>query len=352
MKSTSANHVAAVLLGAVLLAGCSLGQAREQGLFVNGQALDRPGADAYDAGKAQLLAGNYGVAVHQLRAALRQQPDSPEVLNALGIAYDQLGRTDIAQGYFAQALALDPNSVQTLNNVARSLLRKGSVTLAGTYLKRAALLDPQDSTVSSNLALLAKLQAPHPKSRTATISFRDAAATAWVERASPGVQTLVTRSRDWIAAIPAGEEPPLPLVSFVSLSDIQDRSIDEEPAPLQAASMPVAVSDARPRDPALALTIANGNGRAHMAARTGSFLEARGWRTVRLLNADHFDYARTVITYKPGLAAAAQRLAADLPISAELHESGGADGLLLRIGRDLLPFDRQIAAGENRGQES
>jgi LytR cell envelope-related transcriptional attenuator/Tetratricopeptide repeat len=321
--------------------GCTFGSPGERGLLANGVPIESPGPDAYGEGKVHLLNGNYGLAVRPLRAALRSRPNSPEILNALAVAYEKLGRRDLSQLYFAQALAADPGSVQTLNNIARSLMQSGSPSLAGAYLERAAAVDPRNPIVRSNLELVANRPTPGPAERIAHAVARGADRPIWIERTAPMLQTLVT-TPGLAAENAVIDDTLLPLVSFATVSFTPDSAapggsrIDveslAEPAAAESARMPFSG----------ALTIANGNGRTGMAARMGAYLESRGWKTARLLNADHFSYARTAITYRAGFASAANDLAAALPVAADLSESAAPEAdVHIRIGRDLLAFDRQ-----------
>jgi LytR cell envelope-related transcriptional attenuator/Tetratricopeptide repeat len=332
-------------------AGCSFGGPDERRMLANGEPVVAPGPDAYGEGKLHLLNGNYGLAVRPLRAALRNQPGSPEILNALAVVYENLGRRDLSQLYFAQALAADPGSVQTLNNIARSLMQSGSASLAGTYLERAAAFDPQNPIVRSNLELIVREPTARPAEGIAHAAARGADRPIWIERTAPMLQTLVTRP-GMAAENAVMDDAMLPLISFATVSFTPDSAasggsrIDVEP-PVEPAA---AASDRKPFSGTLA--IANGNGRTGMAGRTGTYLESKGWKTARLLNADHFSYARTAIIYRTGFASTANDLAAALPVVADLSESAAPEAdVLIRIGRDLLAFDRHHTEHEVGGRQ-
>lgn len=325
---------------ATVVAGCGLGATNETRLRTHGFPLEAGADSAYDLGRQQLLAGDYGSAVRQLRASLRSRPGSPEILNALAVAYEQLGRRDISQTYFAQALAADPGSVQTLNNVARSLMQAGSVDVAGSYLRRAAALDPENTIVRSNLQLIASGVQLNPAERMSPISAHGANAPPWIERASPALQTLVTRPvRPPVQAAAPDEAMPL-LASFVSVSFAPANAAEDGGGGWSMIRRPAASAPGRGPSSAAALSVVNGNGRTRMAARVAAYLEGRGWKAARLLNADHFAYARTTIVHRSGFAAEARTLAALLPVPADIAEGSGLDtDILLQIGKDILGFD-------------
>ncbi|HEX6978901.1 MAG TPA: LytR C-terminal domain-containing protein [Alphaproteobacteria bacterium] len=330
---------------------------------VASQPFAQPGADAEARGKAHLAAGNYGLAVQDLRAALRRRPDSVEILNALAVAYDLLGRSDLAQSYFAQALAYQPDSLQTLNNLARLHLRHGEVEQARVHLERAAALarDHADPALAANLDALAALEAERQAASRAGTAPAAAAAGPFgrVERTDLGVQTIVT-------TLPPGSPPPAhPPAIVVPIPPAETTPAAHAPAPQPDRTAPPA--DPPPKAPlALApgasvvpasftapptraavgkatFAIVNGNGRTRMAARLKRFLENRGWTIQRLRNADHYRYADTLITYRPGHAAAAARLAAELPTAATLQLNPRQDvDVSLRFGRDLADFDVKV----------
>lgn len=330
----------ATLLSTTVLAACSTPNVPDRSLLANGEPVMSGGADSYERGKQNLFAGNYGLAAGQLRAALRNDPMSLDILNALALTYERLGRHDVSQNYFAQALAVDPSSVQTLNNIARSLLDKGSVNVAVSYLKRAEALDPRNPVVLANLADATGQDRPGSNMRSASASGVAAPAAVWIERTNAFKQTLVTRGELHIVSGAFEQNAILPLVNFSNVTSnempyVESRAIAvaEIPAPSKEP-----VKD-RPN-----VFIANGNGRTGMAARMRDHLERLGWQIGGLRNADQFDYATTTVAYMAGHEAEARRLAALLPVEATLVEKDDlATDVVLRIGRDLLPFDH--AAG-------
>ncbi|MBE0530544.1 MAG: hypothetical protein IH626_06910 [Rhodospirillales bacterium] len=121
--------------------------------------------DNFMAGRAQFAVGHFGLALTHLRRADRERPGDIGILNAMGAAYDRIGRIDLAQRAYAQALVLEPESPQTLNNYGYSLL------LARRYEEAAAILaeayergqsSPFAATIRANLRLLQSRTGPRP----------------------------------------------------------------------------------------------------------------------------------------------------------------------------------------------
>src|SRR5262249_15716449 len=106
---------------------------------------------AYQEGKAHRGGVRDGLAIVAFSRALALKPASVAALNALGTAYDGLGRYDIAQTYYRRALALEPEDVATANNLAVSLHLAGQPE-AREMLERAQQLAPGNRTIRDNLA--------------------------------------------------------------------------------------------------------------------------------------------------------------------------------------------------------
>jgi hypothetical protein len=81
-------------------------------------------------GIALLRSGNVAMAIETLRIAARQDPGSKRALNALGVAYDRLGRFDLSRSYYEQALALAPADADILHNLSVSLRMQGRIAEA------------------------------------------------------------------------------------------------------------------------------------------------------------------------------------------------------------------------------
>ncbi len=324
------------LFSTTLLAACSTPNTPDRQILANGEPIMSGGADSYERGKQNLLSGNYGLAAGYLRAALRNDPMSLDVLNALALTYERLRRHDVSRRYFAQALAVDPRSVQTLNNIARSLLDSGSRDIAVSYLKRAEALDPDNSVVRANLVDATRQGLPDSNVRSASVSRAVEPATVWIERTNAFRQTLVTRGELHVVSGAAEQNAILPLVNFSTVAKNEKPHVASRK--VAAAEIPAPSRETikdRPK-----VVIVNGNGRTGMAARMRNNLQREGWKIGAVKNADQFNYATTSVVYMTGYEAEAKKLAAALPVKTVLVEQDNLiSDVILRIGRDLLPFD-------------
>lgn len=198
---------------ALLAAACSTPIDIKPLAMIDGEPVDFASADPYDRAKHFLREGHYGLAVQEFRAALAERPGSVMALNGLAIAYDWLGRPDLAERHFHRALAVRPDSVETLNNLGYSALRRGQVERARTAFERARSLAPEDIVVLANLSLLRQ----SGERAGATADWQPAAvdsrsaSTALVARVDLHTQMLLTNPDPQLRelALDHGVEPAL-----------------------------------------------------------------------------------------------------------------------------------------------
>lgn len=153
--------------------------------------------DPYQRGKALLASDDAVGAVAAFRAALVADPQSVDALNGLGIAFDRLGRYDIARGYYDMALVLAPESPLVLNNLGYSLYLQGQDAAAIPVLQRALAATTPGGPAPARriLALIADRLRSHAVASDAALARAEIATpAARVELAANGEQRLVFAS--------------------------------------------------------------------------------------------------------------------------------------------------------------
>ncbi len=115
-----------------MMAGCTSHQklAVEYRLSNAAQSVELKVDDLLETGKVQLGTGQNAMALDSFRGAIRQSHDNAEAYNGLAIAYDRIGREDLAQRYFETAMAKAPQDRRYRNNLARLFTNTGRVQLA------------------------------------------------------------------------------------------------------------------------------------------------------------------------------------------------------------------------------
>lgn len=95
--------------------------------------------------------GRPDVAVRRLQEALSQRPDFIEARIALGNSYLALGQLDQAAGHLEQAVALDPELAEAHNSLGLLRQRQGWLEDAVTHYRRAIALRPGYAAAHNNL---------------------------------------------------------------------------------------------------------------------------------------------------------------------------------------------------------
>ena len=138
----------------MLLAADGLSDLQEHALAAQAyrEFLERTPADVkarLRLGVALYSSGQLGAAEKELRAVLRQGPDTPQAHYLLGAVLFEQKRTDEARTHLEQELALDPRCSGCMAKLAHIAYLKGDDRQCESQLARAAALDPGD--VETNL---------------------------------------------------------------------------------------------------------------------------------------------------------------------------------------------------------
>jgi Flp pilus assembly protein TadD len=125
------------------------------------------GAVQEKVGKQFLMTGQFSDAADALEKATQQPNVEATTFSALGSAYDQQGRYDLARKNYGVALQKKPDDPAILNNLAMSHALEGKLPDAEKYL-RQALAQPSSKDVPrvrQNLALVVGLQGRFEEAR-------------------------------------------------------------------------------------------------------------------------------------------------------------------------------------------
>lgn len=102
--------------------------------------------DAYSflrAGLANERTGNYPGAVRIYRRGLEVDPENPELLNSLGFALFQQGKSREAIAALEKALEFDPKHAKAHNNMALASIDAGELELAEAHYRESLAIEPQ-----------------------------------------------------------------------------------------------------------------------------------------------------------------------------------------------------------------
>ena len=101
-----------------------------------------------------MQSGAWSEAVESLRAAVKAQPNSPELRNVLGLALAAAGAADEAEKAYRRALQLRPGFADALNNLGRLLHSLGRSADAEQILRRALAFQPSHAYAHDSLGML------------------------------------------------------------------------------------------------------------------------------------------------------------------------------------------------------
>lgn len=102
--------------------------------------------DAYSflrAGMANERTGNYPAAVKAYELGLAVEPENVELLNSLGFALFQQGKSQEAIGALEKALAVDPKHWKAHNNMALASIDIGELEMAEAHYRESLAIEPQ-----------------------------------------------------------------------------------------------------------------------------------------------------------------------------------------------------------------
>jgi len=102
--------------------------------------------DAYSflrAGMANERTGDYAGAVRSYQRGLAVQPENAELLNSLGFALFQQGKSQEAVAALEKAVAADPKHKKAHNNLALAAIDLGEVELAEAHYRESLAIEPQ-----------------------------------------------------------------------------------------------------------------------------------------------------------------------------------------------------------------
>jgi len=158
------------LIAVTLLAGCSFGprlqtsmpEVRDVPVLANLSP-----QESLARGKTFLASKQYGLAIELFKGASRDPALEAESLNGLAIAYDAIGRRDLAERYFQRALAANPSDARARRNLAALYASIGQQDK-----ERDLLASPLETMPPPRVAAVGADLAPMRRSKVATLEQR------------------------------------------------------------------------------------------------------------------------------------------------------------------------------------
>ena len=305
------KRVASLALVAILASACNGGELNVRSISSPLAAGRQPANFRLAEGNAQFALGNIGLALESFRKALREDPASVDAMVGLAACYDRMGRFDLSRRHYEMALAAQPAEPALYAALAQSLDVQGRVPEAARVKAEfaARVVAPEATRdVPGSVPVLPPPPAPSvtvalAPPRSAPVAVAQPKAGVRLERLSIGEVALVTQDRPrW-----------------------QVRTVT------RTAHSTTIRFEARP---VTAVTLLNAARVQGLAARTRSFLAARGFRGAAIGDAPAVR-RHSVILYSAADRARAERIAAQFGFALERQPgTAAAKGLIILLGRD------------------
>ena len=305
------KRVASLALVAILASACNGGELNVRSISSPLAAGRQPANFRLAEGNAQFALGNIGLALESFRKALREDPASIDAMVGLAACYDRMGRFDLSRRHYEMALAAQPAEPALYAALAQSLDVQGRVPEAARVKAEfaARVVAPEATRdVPGSVPVLPPPPAPSvtvalAPPRSAPVAVAQPKAGVRLERLSIGEVALVT----------------------------QDRPRWQARAVTRTARSTTIRFEARPVTVVTLLNAARVQG---LAARTRSFLAARGFRGAAIGDAPAVR-RHSVILYSAADRARAERIAAQFGFALERQPgTATAKGLTILLGRD------------------
>ncbi len=147
-KKTSLTFVAALVVAAALVSGCSK----------KAPAPEAAPADELAAKAIALVAdGKFAESLPLFEQALQLDPEHPRALCGMGTAKRETGEFDAAIELYEKAISVKPDYAICMDNLGIALMRTGSYDEAKTQFEKASATDPAYADAKFNLGVLFEL---------------------------------------------------------------------------------------------------------------------------------------------------------------------------------------------------
>ncbi len=280
--------------------------------------------------------GKHVDAIEEFQKTVTISPANFQAYNGMGISYDMLGDFVSAIHSYERALKVDPSSGHTYNNLGYSFLMQGRIEDAVGAFEKAISIQSGIKCFHNNLGAAYALNYQYD---LALAEFEKGGNTAQAHKNIARLlfqQGFTLEAESHLSAALALNSSIDQVLSDLSSCDNQLRTANESG---YATLLPC--TD-------LEIEVCNGNGVKNMARSIKRYLEDRGFKVVRVTNADHFHHEKDRIYYC-GNAQAVKLLTKEMPGNwiSKTVTGLGKPGIKMKvlIGKELIPY-RKIFEGD------
>ena len=303
--------------------------------------------------------GRQQEATREFQKAIYVKPDYVEAYNGLGVCYDQQGDYVVASDAYRMALKLNPNLAYVHSNLGHSYILQGRNAEAIDELKQAIVLGSTNKQTYNNLGLaymlsgqpdlgMKEFEASGDQALAHSLAAKIYYRKGDFEKAKEHYTEALALDPDSAPLQQSAETTGLVAKFEATLAQL--KQMVEAVAPFRQLTQEIP-GDAPTKVTSVGMEVSNGNGVRDMARKMGRYLKERGFKVVRVTNADHFRYQRTTLLYKAEFEKATRELAGRLPEMPDLKEVKQLDkpsiGMKVLLGKDLIAH-REVLAEEKK----
>ena len=327
-------------IGLALLATSGCGETGQIAIRSVGEInVARPSSERTALAMGQLALGNVGLALEGFRRAARDDPASVDALLGIAACYDRMARFDLSRRAYEQALALQPNNLALYQALAASLDAEGLGNEAAAIRREAtARALPAAAPVVTAAGSVIRLPEPIAPPLPSSVATIEPAQIASPSAPAASVTVILPPARPVAASSARVQSRDERLLGSHRAARLERLSTGEVALLTFSAPLWTSIAHAREprvaelrREPRPALIVLNAARISGLAARTRTYLTARGFGGARIGDNDRIA-ARTVIRFAPAERARAMRIAAQFPFATPVAVARGP--LTLIVGRD------------------
>jgi len=312
--------------------------------------IDTISASHYKLGRYYQQQGKYDKAIVEFSKALANDKAFCKAYNGMAMSYDALKQCKIAHSVYKKAIQCDSQQAYIYNNFACSSLLCGEYQQGIDLLRKAEALSKENTRIRNNLKLAhAAAQRDNTVNSSPRLDMQSLTVAEKILAPQPDKNIIASRNQFTGRSEPATRDDranhlPSKIADGLALTAGTGETGDK--TKISLAPEPTIKIDVRSSKAAslnftnVAFEVSNGNGVTGMAGRSADYLRDNGFSIRRITNADHFQFAESIIYYRKGYLQAAQKLAGAIPGAQDLKEVDDLGrsyiGVRLLLGRDLV----------------
>ncbi len=295
--------------------------------------------------------GRHRDAIREFEKVVFIHPRHARAYNGMGISYDWLREYPKAVRSYQQALEIDPGLDYVHNNLGYSYLLQKDYDAAVEAFRKAVQLNAGNAKFHNNRVLAYAMKgefdmalASFERAGDRSQAYYNLASVYYEKGMFHQAKENYMKALDLRPTFTSAREGVEASAALAAIAQAALRDAEMQPLREESMGGGVETEEAGNLQPVTdaGIEVSNGNGVNRMARQVADYLESRGFKVVRLTNADHFNYVEGTIYCHRDYCDVARRIAGYLPKIDRIREVRGFDRehvkVRVLIGKDQLPY--------------